>query len=108
MEMLDLIKLWEQNDKKSKIKNLIDNNLVFFFKKNNELFGCPEDSRLIFAKLKHPDEEYNNAWAKEAAFLALNLSKALSAEETPKMLFYKKDLDGLDIVDKSEIDKLFL
>lgn len=108
MEMQDLILLWETAVKKDKLKALVDNNLVFFFKKNNELFGCPEESRLVFARLKNPDEDSNKAWAKEAAFLALNLSKALEAEEPPKTLFYQKDLNDLNIIDKDEAIKLFL
>ena len=36
-----------------KVKSFINEHLVFFFKKGDELFGCPEESRLVFAKMKN-------------------------------------------------------
>ena len=98
IEDLEYIKL-------EKIKELINEHLVLFFKKDGEFFGCPEESRLVFAKLKNPDDEDSKNWSDEAAFLAFNLSKALEDDEPPKKLFYKKDLDGLELVDKELVDK---
>lgn len=100
--------VWDEHLKLEKIKALADGNLVLFFKKDDDYFGCPEESRLVFAKLKNPDEDADEGWADEAAFLALNLSRALSDdyEEPPKKLFYKKDLDDLKMVDKEEVDKI--
>jgi hypothetical protein len=89
-----------------KVKSFINEHLVFFFKKGDELFGCPEESRLVFAKMKNPDDEDSKGWSDEAAFLAFNLSKALEEDnEAPKRLFYKKDMDDLQILDKETLEK---
>jgi hypothetical protein len=104
----DLLDIWDENLKLEKIKTMIDGNLVLFFNKDNEYFGCPEESRLVFAKIKSPDEDDAASWADEAGFLALNLSRALEGEdeEPPKKLFYKKDLDDIKIMDKEELEKI--
>ena len=107
----DLMDTWDENlqlERKEKVKSMIDNNLLFFFKKGKELFGCPEESRLIFAKLKNPDEDVTPSWHDEAAFLAYNLSRSLEEDEPPKQLFYKKDMDNLVIMDKETLEKLLL
>lgn len=104
--------LWDQqilNERKEKIKSMLDNgNLIFFFSKDGEFFGCPEESRLVFAKIKHPDDDVTPAWADEAAFMAYNLSKALTAEEMPQRLFSKPDISNIQILDKEKIEKLLL
>jgi len=91
--------------KLEKVKEMIKEHLVLFFKKGDEYFGCPEESRLVFAKLKNPDDEEDKTWADDAAFMAFNLSKALEDDEPPKKLFYKKDLDDLEMVDRDQIEK---
>jgi len=90
------------------IKHLLDGNLVLFFNKDNEYFGCPEESRLVFAKIKTPDEDDEPSFADEAAFLAINLSKAMNdaEDEMPKRLFYKKDLNNIKLMDKDELEKI--
>ena len=80
--------------------------LVFFFKKGEEIYGGPEDSRLVFAKIKNPDDDDPEAWGKEAAFHAINLIKALKDQEEEKT-FCKRDLRGMKIIDgKDELEKL--
>lgn len=105
----ELMDIWDENLKMEKVKSMIDGNLVLFFGKDNEFFGCPEESRLVFAKIKSPDEDDDKTWADEAAFLAYNLSKALNDDnEVPKRLFYKKDLNDIKIIDREELEKLLL
>ncbi len=104
----DLMAKWDEQlglERAEKIKELVANNLLFFFKKNGEYFGGPEESRLIFAKLKTPDEDVTPAWDEEAAFMAINLSRALEEEEPPKRLFYKRDMTDLKILDKEDLEK---
>jgi len=105
----DLMDSWDEQlrlEREDAVKAMLDNNLVFYFSKNNDLFGCPEESRLIFAKLKVPDDDVTPAWDEEAAFMAVNLSRALTEEEPPKRLFYKRDMEGLKILDREELEKL--
>ncbi len=106
----DLLDLWDNQLRLEKVRTMIDGNLVLFFTKDDEHFGCPEESRLVFAKLKNTDEDTDKSWTDEAAFLALNLSKALSGEdedeEPPKKLFYKKDMDDMKIIDREDLEKI--
>ena len=51
-----LMDQWDEHLKLEKIKDIIDGNLVLFFSKDDEFFGCPEESRLVFAKIKNPEE----------------------------------------------------
>lgn len=107
----DLMDQWDyqlQTERKEKVRSMINSNLILFFNKDGEYFGCPEESRLVFAKLKVPDEDVTPAWDEEAAFLAYNLSKSLEEDEIPKRLFYKKDMDDLKIIDKEDLEKILL
>lgn len=115
--MWQILSRWDENlklEKKEKVKTLLDDgNLIFFFNKDDEYYGGPEESRLVFAKLKNPDEDVTPAWNDEAAFIAYNLSKMLNitsdteAEES-KRLFYKKDMEDVKILDKETLVKLLL
>ena len=91
---------------KEKIKAMLGtNDFVFFFEKNGEIYGSPEESRLMFARMKNPDPE-DNDWVKEANFSGLNLNKALKGEKT-ESLFYHTDLTKIKILDQEEAyDKL--
>jgi len=108
MEMWKIFQVWEENldnAKKTEIRSLIESELSLFFSYNKELYGCPEESRLVFAKLKAKDTDVAPEWHEEAGFLAFNLSRAMTTEEIPKRLFYKKDLKTIKIIDKDQIIK---
>lgn len=75
--------------------------LVLFFKKNNEYFGAGEDSRVVFARLKNPDEDSNEGWEDEASFMAVNLSK-LAGGHPVQSVFDKKSLKDIKVVDRDE------
>jgi len=107
---MDLVDTWNQylesEDKENKIKTLLDGQgLILFFKKDGQIYGAPEESRLIFAKMKTPDEDVNDDWIKEANFMALNLKKALLGKEIESM-FSTKDLKSIKIIDRDEAEKL--
>jgi hypothetical protein len=91
---------------KNQIKALLgDNNFVFFFEKNKEIFGAPEESRLIFARMKNP-ESVDRTWVNDANFSGLNLNKALHGEKTEN-LFNISDLNKIKILNQEEAyDKL--
>lgn len=88
------------------IDNFIDENgLLLFFTKDKSCFGAPEQSRLIFAKLKSDDsgcEEEEEGWRDEASFAALNLQDALNGDKK-QHIFSNKDLDSIKIIDKSDL-----
>jgi len=94
-----LMNKWD-NIKEDFEKNCIieDNNLVFFFKKEGKLYGAPEQSRLTFAKMKNPNEDEKEFCA-DATFKGFELN----SEEKKELIFTYKDLDKIEVVDKSEI-----
>lgn len=94
--------LLEQNNKNS-IKAIIENNgLIMFFKKDKEYFGMSEDGRIIFAKMKNPDDNLPDGWEKEANFTAYNLNKMIKGE-TSQHVFDHKDIEKIEVVDQEEV-----
>lgn len=82
---------------------LEDNGLVLFFKKEGKVYGSPESSRLVFARMKDPED--GEEWAKEATFMAYDLGEAAKGNKV-QVLFSIKDLKGLDVIDQAEAEKL--
>lgn len=93
-----------KHEKKSKIKSLIDGQgLIMFFKKGDKLFGAPEESRIIFAKLKNPSDE-DIGGEDEANFAAYDLARALGGDSIEN-LFSAKDMSGINIMDRDSMEK---
>lgn len=86
------------------IDNFIDENgLLLFFTKGKDCFGAPEQSRLVFAKLKDDDQECDEeGWRDEASFMALNLKDALMGDKK-QHIFSNKDLGSIKIIDKNDL-----
>lgn len=97
----ELLDLWDVRKEAFETKSLIeDNELVFFFKKDNKIFGANENNRLTFAKIKNPDKK-EKSWADEATFSALDLEN----KELNKLIFSKKDLDSIKVISQEEAEK---
>lgn len=79
--------------------------LILFFKKDKEIFGCTEDSRIVFAKLKNPDDEDMKNCRNEAKFQAYNLSKS-SLNNSIETNFSFKDLKNIKVINQEDINKL--
>ena len=95
----------KEEESENAVRTLLDaQDLIFFFKKDKEIFGANEESRLIFAKLKEKKEKDNKNWQNEASFLATNLSKAVNGEKS-KSVFSKKDLNKISIINKEDAFK---
>jgi hypothetical protein len=104
--------LWDEataeDDQRQKLRNLIDSQeLILFFRHKGDIFGAPEDSRIVFAKLKHPDEDTPEEWAEEASFTAINLSRALTGDKV-ESVFSQKDLDAIGVVSPDAVENLTL
>lgn len=98
----ELMDLWDENSLKDRLSSVLDNTgLVLFLVRNDELFGCPEDSRLTFARLKNPDPGDD---IKDAMFSVFDLKSAMLGKQIQK-LFGAKDLDSLKIIDREEAEK---
>lgn len=108
-----LMDIWDANiikedkkkdEKQSKVKNIIDGkNLIMFFKKGDSIFGAPEESRIVFARLKNPDEEDPENWEDDANFNAFDLAKALSGDSVEN-LFSSADLPEIDVITRDEAE----
>ena len=89
-----------------KINHLIDSNgYILFFRKDDDVFGAGEDSRLVFAKMKSPDEDMPKGWEDEASFSADNLNKSVKGEPS-QHVFNNDDLKKMDVVDREEAVKI--
>jgi len=103
----ELMDIWDEEVASDKLGNLLDSlGLIMFFEKDKEVFGAGEDSRVIFAKLKNPDDDLPSGWDEEANFSAYNLSKMLRGESAHHV-FDKEAADNLDVIDREDAyDKL--
>jgi hypothetical protein len=109
-----LLDKWDENilkenkkkkEKQDKVKNLIDGkNLIMFFRKGDSLFGAPEESRIVFARMKNPDsDDMPEDWGEDASFSAFDLVKGLGGDGVEN-LFSLKDLPDIDVVTRDEIE----
>lgn len=105
-----LMDIWDENtiienkkkaDKQSKVKSIIDGkNLIMFFKKGNSLFGAPEESRIVYAQMRNPDDDW---MASDANFSAFDLIQALNGNSTENV-FSMNDLPQIDIITRDEAE----
>lgn len=96
--------LLEEEDQES-FKHFLDmQGLILFFKKDGDFFGAGEDSRVVFARLKHPDDDSSKGWEDEASFTATNLSKMVNGEPSTHV-FSKSDIKKIRIVDRDDVVK---
>ncbi len=93
-----------ENEIDGRVEDLIAP-FVFFFKKDKELFGAGEESRLVFAKMKHPDDDLPSGWKDEANFTAHNLNKSVIGEPA-QHVFSCKDLKAIKILDKEKVSEI--
>lgn len=86
----------------SKINALFDGHgFILFFKKGKDVYGSGEDSRVIFAKMKNPDDDLPSNWEEEASFSAYDLKKLLKGESNYHV-FSKKDLKKIKVIDREK------
>ena len=96
----ELLDRWDESAPSMKVRSLIDtNDLVIFMKKDGKIYGAPESGRVIFAKMKNPDEDLPDDWAKDASFTVFDLEQALKGRKVQAVICYK-DLASLKIIDE--------
>lgn len=102
----ELMDLWNEAEPALNIKTILESNgLVLFFKKDKKIYGAPEQSRLVFARMKNPEDESDKEWGKEANFSAYDLEDS-SDGKFKKVMFDFKDLKEIEIVDQEKAEKL--
>lgn len=92
-----------EDDRRHQIESLLDQ-FILFFQKDGEIYGAGEDSRVVFAKMKHPDDELPTNWEEESSFSAHDLKKTLKGEQGYH-LFRKSDLKSIKIIDREDAVK---
>lgn len=108
-ELMDIWDVQLENERADQVKNFLKSpSLIFFFEKDGEYFTGPEESRIVFAKLLTPDEDVNKAWETEASFMGINLSRIIEDGNPSKRIFYKKDMKGMKVLDKEDVEKKLL
>lgn len=99
-------KTYLENSNKSKLKDIIKSDaFIMYFKFDKEIFGADEDSRVVFAKLKSPDEDVTKAWESEASFMGSNLSSYEKTGHLAKRIFFFKDMKNIKIITKEKVLK---
>lgn len=94
-----------EKESQENLKNYLDNQgLIIFFKKDGEIYGGNESARVVFARMKHPDEEYDKDWKKQASFSATNLEKLVQGEPSSHM-FDQDDMKNIKIIDQKDVLK---
>ena len=88
-------------EKQNKVKSLIDGkSLIMFFKKGDSIFGAPEESRIVYAQMRNPDDDWP---VDDANFSAFDLIQALNGNSTEN-LFSMSDLPQIDIITRDEAE----
>lgn len=86
-------------DERNAIGDHLDGNqCILFFRRGDDIFGAPEESRLVFAKIKD-EKEMSSIWRDEAKFIALNLVQSLLGQRVEN-LFGLKDLPNIQLIDR--------
>lgn len=100
-------KIWE--NKLQKIKKIVDGDkFILFFKHKNKIFGAPEESRIVFARMKNPDsDDMPENWGDGASFSAFDLIKALNGNSVEN-LFSMRELPNIDIITRDEVENLLM
>ena len=104
----DLMDRWDIHlENIDSMNDLLDKHeLILFFKKGDDYFGAPEDSRVVFAKLKTDteDDPMMPGFRQEARFPAFNLIKFLSndPEKSTESVFGIKDLPKISVCTREE------
>lgn len=92
-----------EEEEANKLNDFIDGNgLILFFKKGDSYFGAGEDSRVVFARLKNPDEDTPSGWEDDASFTAINLTK-LANGEPAQHVFDRNDIKKMKIMDRDKV-----
>jgi hypothetical protein len=110
----ELMDKWDRHqvleEAEKSIHDLLDRHgMILFFKKGDEIFGAPEESRIVFAKLKTDDEDdpMMPGFRDQARFMATNLLKAMTGgpEDSIENLFGLQDLPNIKVCDREDVVK---
>ncbi|NIQ13979.1 MAG: hypothetical protein GTO02_06135 [Candidatus Dadabacteria bacterium] len=96
-----LVENKKETEKQNKVKDLIDGKgLIMFFRKGNSIFGAPEESRIVFARMMNPDEDYA---IDDDRFPACDLAQSLNGNPD-ESLFSAEDMPKINIITRDEAE----
>ena len=107
----NLLDLWETSclidQEIEKINGLFDKHgMIIFFKKGDDLYGAPESSRLVFAKLKSKDADnpVSIGMKDQIRVPAVNLMKAMFGgdQDNIQVALTADDLEQMDVFDRDQ------
>lgn len=102
MDKWDKFCIIEEQEKN--INDIMDKHgMILFFKKGEGFFGAPEESRIMFARLKNNEEEPSD----EARFTGIDLLKSMfgNEEDSIQSAFGANDIPDIHVCDREEVVK---
>lgn len=103
-----LMDQWDKHcvleEQEKNINDILDRHgMILFFKKNDSFFGAPEESRIMFARLKNNQEDPTE----DARFTGIDLLKSMFGNEgdSVQSTFGSADLPDIQVCDRDEIIK---
>ena len=91
------------DEKKKEVSDHLDGRgCIFFFRAGGTVFGAPEESRLVFAKMKSGDDDMPADWRARAQFAAIDLAQSLLGR-TAQSVFGAKNLGDIKLLDRDEV-----
>ena len=101
MDRWDAVLLQEQDNLDA---ILAGNNFVFYFMRDKEIYGAPEESRITFARMKFPTDDVPAGWAREATFKGFSINDALEGRKTETVIGFD-DLKDIKVIDEEVVRK---
>lgn len=83
---------------------LVENDLCLFFKKDGILYGTTETGRITYARMKSPESKEDEAWKKDATFVAYDLSKSAEGQKSMSV-FNSNDLKKIEVIGQEQAEK---
>lgn len=103
----------EMKGLEDKLNQLLDKHeITLFFTKGDDLYGAPESSRVIFAKLKTDDDDdpMQPNFRQEARFPVINLFRSMngSPEDIVQSVFGLKEMPDLEVCDREKAIQMLM
>jgi hypothetical protein len=80
---------------------LDDGEFSFFFAVGDDVFGAPEEGRIAFARMRHPDDDDR---LDDMGFVAMNLKDLIKGEGSQRV-FSGKSIKKIKVIDRDEAAK---
>lgn len=101
-ELIETWNVWLEGEKE--LAKLINQyNISLFFKQGKEIYGAPEESRIMFAQIANKEMD-----GQEAMFPAYNIKRIMETGEGRMKMFTKKDMNSIKVIEPDEVIKTLI